>query len=89
MNEEMVMQLASEAMKTTIMVAGPLLLAAMAIGLIVSVLQAVTQINESTLTFIPKMVAVVVVLFVLGPWMVDVLRSYASEVLSSAGDLVR
>ncbi|MEK6578861.1 MAG: flagellar biosynthetic protein FliQ, partial [Bdellovibrionota bacterium] len=65
MNEEMVMNLASEAIKTTVFLAGPLLLAAMVIGIIVSLLQAVTQINEATLTFIPKMVAVVVVLMVM------------------------
>ena len=71
MTEEMVMSLASEAIKTTIYIAGPLLLAAMAIGILVSLLQAITQINESTLTFIPKMIAVIIVLMVMGPWMLE------------------
>ena len=89
MTEEMVMNIAAEAIKTTIYLAGPLLLAAMSIGIIVSVFQAVTQINESTLTFIPKMVAVLLVLVVMAPWMLEVLQTYASTVLGGAGDLVR
>jgi flagellar biosynthetic protein FliQ len=89
MTEEMVMSLASEAIKTTIYLAGPLLLAAMSVGIIVSILQAVTQINESTLTFIPKMVAVLAVLTVMAPWMLEVLRQYTSDVLGNAGGLIR
>ncbi len=89
MTEEMVMQLAADAIRTTIYLAGPMLIAAMLIGIVVSVLQAVTQINESTLTFIPKMVAVVLVLIVLAPWMLETLQTYASQVLSNAGEWVR
>ncbi|MCM2324357.1 MAG: flagellar biosynthetic protein FliQ, partial [Oligoflexia bacterium] len=65
MTEEIVMTLGAEAIKTIIYLAGPMLLAAMAIGILVSVLQAITQINEATLTFIPKMAAVVIVLVVM------------------------
>lgn len=89
MTEEMVMNLGAEAIKTTIYLAGPMLLAAMSIGIVVSVLQAITQINEATLTFIPKMVAVVLVLVVMAPWMLEVLQHYAAEVLGSAGEIVR
>ena len=89
MTEEMVMSLGTEAIKTTIYLAGPLLAAAMVIGIIVSVLQAITQINESTLTFIPKMVAVIVVLLVMAPWMLEMLQHYASHVFGSAGEWVR
>ncbi|MGK5089268.1 flagellar biosynthesis protein FliQ [Bdellovibrionota bacterium FG-2] len=89
MTEEMVMSIAAEAIKTMIFVAGPLLIAAMAIGVIVSVLQAITQINEATLTFIPKMIAVVVVLAVMAPWMLDVLQQYTIQVIGSAGEMVR
>jgi flagellar biosynthetic protein FliQ len=89
MNEEMVMNIGTEAIKTVIMISGPLLAAAMAIGIIVSVLQAVTQINEATLTFIPKMIAVIVVLAVMAPWMLQVLEHYTIEVIGNAGDLVR
>ncbi len=89
MNEEMAMSVGSEAIKTTIMLAGPMLAAALVIGLVVSILQAITQINESTLTFIPKMIAVIVVLMVMGPWMVEVMSQYTTQVLGTAGELVR
>ncbi len=89
MNEEVVMSLGSEAIKTSIMLAGPMLLAAMGIGIVVSILQAITQINESTLTFIPKMAAVVLVLVVMAPWMLEVLQTYTAHVITSAGELAR
>lgn len=79
----------SEAIKTMIFVAGPLLIAAMVIGIVVSVLQAITQINEATLTFIPKMVAIIIVLVVMAPWMMEVLTNYATQVLGHAGEWVR
>ncbi|HAR41905.1 MAG TPA: flagellar biosynthetic protein FliQ [Bdellovibrionales bacterium] len=89
MSEEMVMTLGSEAIKTMMMLAGPLLLAAMVIGMLVSLLQAITQINEATLTFIPKMIAVILVLVVMAPWMLDMIQQYTIQVLGSAGELVR
>jgi flagellar biosynthetic protein FliQ len=89
MTEDVAIGIGSEAIKTVILLAGPMLVAALAIGLVVSVLQAITQINESTLTFIPKMVAVVVILMVMGPWMLEVLSEYTVHVLESAGELGR
>jgi flagellar biosynthesis protein FliQ len=89
MGEEVVMQLGADALKTTMLLAGPMLVAAMLIGLLVSVFQALTQINESTLTFIPKMLAVVLILVLMGPWMLEVLKNYTTEVIGSAGELVR
>src|SRR6185312_13900660 len=88
MTEEMVMSIAAEAIKTTIYLAGPLLIAAMAIGIIVSVLQAITQINESTLTFIPKMVAVIIVLVIMGPWMLQTMQTYAADVFGNVAEWV-
>ena len=85
----MVISLASEAIKTTILLSGPLLAAAMIVGILVSILQAVTQINESTLTFIPKMVAILVVLAVMAPWMLETLQQYATNILGNAGEWVR
>lgn len=89
MGEDLVMQLASEAIKTTILVAAPMLIAAMAVGVMVSIFQAITQINEATLTFIPKMVAIVLVLVVMGPWMMEVLKNYTGEVFGSIGEWIR
>ena len=83
------MSVGTEAIKTTMLLAGPMLAAAMLVGIVVSILQAITQINEATLTFIPKMVAIIIVLVVLGPWMMEIMQNYASHVLGSAGEWVR
>lgn len=88
MTEEMVMSLGAETLKTTIYLAAPMLIAAMAIGIIVSLIQAITQINESTLTFIPKMVAVIVVLVVMAPWMLEVMTAYTTQVITMAGESI-
>jgi flagellar biosynthesis protein FliQ len=66
---------------TLLMVAAPVLLVVLAVGLVVSVFQAATQINEATLSFVPKVVATVVVLVVAGPWMVSTLVDYLRSVL--------
>ena len=88
MTEDVVISIGAEAIRTTIYLCGPLLLAAMAIGILVSVMQAITQINEATLTFIPKMIAVIVVLTIMAPWMLEVMQNYAIGVLTSAGEMV-
>ncbi len=89
MTEELVMSIGAEAIKTTMLLAAPMLIAAMVIGIIVSVLQAVTQINEATLTFIPKMIAIIIVLAVMAPWMLEVMEHYTIETIGRAGELVR
>lgn len=76
MTEELVMRLGQDALKTTAMVAAPMLGAALVVGLIVSIFQAITQINEATLTFVPKMVIIGIVLILAGPWMIDILSTY-------------
>ena len=89
MSEDLIFQLGADAIRTTLYIAGPLLLAAMVVGIVISVLQAVTQINEATLTFIPKMIAIILVLAVMAPWMLEVLKNYTTEVIGQAGDWVR
>ncbi|MBI2712382.1 MAG: flagellar biosynthesis protein FliQ [Bdellovibrio sp.] len=89
MTEEMVISIGAEAIKTTVFLAGPMLAAAMVVGILVSVMQAVTQINEATLTFIPKMVAVILVLSVMAPWMLEILQHYAFQMIGNAGEWVR
>lgn len=76
MTPESVVSLGQQALLTMLLVAAPLLLAALAVGLLVSVFQAATQINEMTLSFIPKLVAVFVTLVVAGPWMTSLLVDY-------------
>jgi flagellar biosynthetic protein FliQ len=70
------MTLGRQAMEVTLMIAAPMLFTALVIGLIVSIFQAATQINEATLTFIPKLVGVFIALIVAGPWMLSVMLDY-------------
>jgi len=72
----MVLTVARESLTVTVMLAAPLLLAALVTGVLVGVLQAATQINEMTLSFIPKLLALVVTLLATGPWMLQLLTSY-------------
>src|SRR5450830_467078 len=88
MTPESVMTLGRHAMEITLMVAAPMLLVALIIGLIVSIFQAATQINESTLSFIPKLVGIFVALVVAGPWMLAVMLDYMREVFGNLPGLV-
>ncbi|OTA21087.1 flagellar biosynthesis protein [Xenorhabdus beddingii] len=83
MTPESVMALGVEAMKVALALAAPLLLAALICGLIISLLQAATQINEMTLSFIPKILAVVVTIVAAGPWMLNLLLDYMRTLFSS------
>ncbi|CAG9172570.1 MULTISPECIES: flagellar biosynthesis protein FliQ [Cupriavidus] len=83
MTPETVMTIATHAMKMTLMLAAPPLLVALAAGLVVSLFQAATQINEMTLTFIPKLVALFATLVLAGPWMINTMVDYMREVLQS------
>ena len=71
-----------------LMTAAPILLVVLLVGLIVSTFQAVTQINENTLSFIPKLVAAIVVLIFIGPWLISTYVDYLREVLLSIPGLV-
>jgi flagellar biosynthetic protein FliQ len=89
MTEELIIKLGQDALKTTALIAGPMLLATLVIGLMVSVFQALTQINEATLTFIPKMIVVSLIIVLAGPWMLDVLSSYTINLFESVATFVR
>ena len=78
----MVLYMAKEAVGAVLLVGGPILGVSLLVGLLVSIFQAMTQIQEQTLSFIPKVVAVVVVLLVLGPWMLSVLTVYTTNLLT-------
>ncbi len=83
MNSEFVISLAEKGVYTTLIIAGPLLLLALAVGLIVSIFQATTQIQEQTLAFIPKILAVLVGLVFFGPWMLTRIVTYAYDIFSN------
>jgi flagellar biosynthetic protein FliQ len=76
MTPESVMTLGREAMQVTLMIAAPMLLTSLTVGLLVSIFQAATQINEATLSFIPKLLAVFLVLILAGPWILSVIVDY-------------
>jgi flagellar biosynthetic protein FliQ len=88
MNQDTVVNLATQAMSLALKIAGPLLLVALAVGLLVSVFQAVTQIQEQSLSLIPKIAAVAVVVVVLGPWMLGQLVSYTTALYTSIPTMV-
>ncbi|HSH71451.1 MAG TPA: flagellar biosynthesis protein FliQ [Methylophilaceae bacterium] len=83
MTPESVMTLGRDAMEITLLVAAPMLVVVLGIGLLVSIFQAATQINEATLSFIPKLVGVFAVLIVAGPWMLTTMVDYMRVVFTS------
>jgi len=89
MTEQTVMSLTYQALKLALTVAGPLLLATLAVGLLISIFQAATQINEMTLSFIPKLLTVGLVLVLLGPWLLTQLVDFFHHLLSSLPDLAQ
>jgi flagellar biosynthetic protein FliQ len=82
MTPESVMSIAHQAMYVALLLAAPLLLVALTVGLVVSLFQAATQINESTLSFIPKLLAVVLMLVIAGPWMLETMLDYMRHVFT-------
>ncbi len=88
MTPESVMALGTEAMKVALALAAPLLLAALFSGLIVSLLQAATQINEMTLSFIPKILSVAATIIIAGPWMLNLLLDYMRMLFSNLPNLI-
>lgn len=83
-----VLTLVQQGMMVTMMVSAPMLLAALVAGLLVSIFQAATQINESTLSFIPKLAAIFGVLLVGGPWMMSTLVDYMRELITSIPQII-
>jgi flagellar biosynthetic protein FliQ len=88
MDQDTVVNLATQAMVLSLKIAGPILLLGLIIGLLVSIFQAVTSIQEQSLSFIPKVVGVAVLIVVLGPWMLDQLVGYAQNLYMSIPSLI-
>ncbi len=89
MGEDLVIQLGQDALRTTAMLAAPMLISTLVIGLVVSIFQALTQINEATLTFIPKMIVIAVVIILAGPWMLDLMSTYTTNLFENISTYVR
>lgn len=88
MTPESVMTMGRQAIEVTIMISAPMLLVALAIGLIVSIFQAATQINETTLSFIPKLVGIFIAMIVAGPWMLTVMLDYMRQMFTGIPGMV-
>ncbi len=88
MTPESVLSLAQQALQVTLLMAAPPLLAALLMGLLVSVFQAATQINEMTLSFIPKLLAIFVVLVLFGPWMLGILLDYMRGLITGIPGMI-
>jgi flagellar biosynthetic protein FliQ len=88
MTPETVMTIGSRALEMTLMLAAPLLLVALAVGLLVGIFQAATQINEMTLSFIPKLIGMAAALVIAGPWMLKELIAYTRTLIESIPSLV-
>ena len=88
MNQDTVINLATQAMSLALKVAGPLLLAGLVIGVLVSIFQAITQIQEQSLSLIPKIAGVAVVMVVLGPWMLGQVVAYTTALFTEIPRMV-
>jgi flagellar biosynthetic protein FliQ len=88
MTPEKVMDIGRQAIEMTLLLCGPLLMAALVIGLIVSIFQAATQINEQTLSFIPKLVGMFIVLILAGPWMLQMMVDYIRRLFESIPQMI-
>jgi flagellar biosynthetic protein FliQ len=89
MTPEMVMTVGQRALEITLLLAAPLLVVALVTGLVIGAFQAATQINEMTLSFIPKLVATATTLVIAGPWMLKLIVGYTRELFESIPMLIQ
>lgn len=89
MTPEFITSLGKDTIEVILMLSAPVLLAGMAVGLAVSIFQAVTQIQEMTLSFVPKILAVFLVLLALAPWMMEVILRFTSQIFTNIPNYIR
>lgn len=89
MNDATVIGLGQGALMTALMIAAPILIVSLGVGVIVSVFQAMTQINEATLSFVPKLLGVFAVSALMGPWMIGTMVNYTTQLFVALPDLAR
>lgn len=89
MTPEAVVHIGKKAIETVLLTSAPMLIAAMVIGLVISIFQAATQINEQTMTFIPKIVGVFVTLLIFGPWIMDLLITFTTGIITQIATVGR
>lgn len=89
MSEEFVMTLGRNALLTVLLVSAPVLGLSLLVGLVVSIFQATTQINEATLSFVPKILAALLAIILFGPWMMSTMLQFTTQIFNSLPSLVR
>ena len=89
MSELAIMTIVKKALVTGLLIAGPILIISLVVGLIISIFQATTQIQEQTLTFVPKLFAIILVLVLGGPWMLNKLVMLTNELFQSISTIVK
>lgn len=89
MSEIAIMTIVKKALVTGLLVAGPILVISLIVGLIISIFQATTQIQEQTLTFVPKLITIIIVLVLGGPWMLNKLVMLTNELFQSISTIVK
>ncbi len=89
MTQNYIIYIGKEAVYTILLISGPLLACSLIVGLLISVFQATTQIQEQTLTFVPKIVMVLITLIIFGPWMLNILISFTTNLIHSIPNLMR
>jgi len=88
MNPQTVVNIGQSALEITLLMSAPMLLSALVVGLVVSIFQAATQINEMTLSFIPKMIAIFAALLISGPWLITLMTDYMRRLITSIPSMV-
>ncbi len=88
MSPETVITIGQQALNIMVLISAPMLISALVIGLLIGMLQAATQINEMTLSFIPKLGILVAVLWITGPWMLEIITSYTRTLITDIPDLI-
>ena len=89
MENEFAIEVINQAIKVTLMLSAPMLIGALVVGVLVSIFQAVTQINEQTLSFIPKILVIIATLVIFSPWMMETMVTYTRDLFLSIPELVR
>lgn len=89
MENEFAIEVVGQAIRVTLMLAAPMLLGALVVGILISIFQAVTQINEQTLSFIPKILVIIAALVIFSPWMMETMVTYTQDLFTSIPELIR
>ncbi len=87
MSEDYIMEICTRALVLIMLLSAPMLLSALAVGLLISIIQATTQIQEQTLSSVPKMAITFISLIVCGPWLLDMIGSYATELFTAIAEM--